>query len=281
MADHDVSVSCGLLPGPTVDQVSEHDWHCVTDHGIHFGTRGVGKFLVRNGNEVLIQPETHATDRDIRPFVLGSAVGYLLHQRGSLPLHGSSVAVDDGCVLFLGRRGAGKSTLAALLNARGYPVVCDDISAVQVTADGDLAVAPGFPNLKLWRNSVEKLGADIRGLKQISNHIEKYAWPVDQSFAPNALPLKRIYVLGNSDSLTLQELSSADALPWLRRFTYRRWVLQEMGLMGRHFELCGQLAARVPTASFQRPRDLASIEKSVDFVERDFQSLSMRSRAAG
>lgn len=44
----------------------------------------------------------------------GFRLGALLYQRRSLNLHASSVQIGDGAVVFCGRRGEGRSTIAAL-----------------------------------------------------------------------------------------------------------------------------------------------------------------------
>ena len=89
---------------------------------------GVAQFLVRGGSEIIIDRHPAASDDDVRLFLLGSAFGALLHQRGILALHGSTVKVGDGCVVFLGRSGMGKSTLATILARRGYPCLGDDVA---------------------------------------------------------------------------------------------------------------------------------------------------------
>ncbi|MEG8053162.1 hypothetical protein QP185_07710 [Sphingomonas aerolata] len=55
------------------------------------------------------------------PYLLGTALGALLHQRALLPLHCNAIVHDGKAFLFCGDSGAGKSTLAAVFEARGYP----------------------------------------------------------------------------------------------------------------------------------------------------------------
>src|SRR5262249_29493195 len=81
-----------------------------------------GRFLVRNGNEILIAPAP-SSDSEIGVYLLGTAFGVLCHQRGIPPLHASAIDVADGCVAFVGGTGAGKSTLVAALAARGHQVI--------------------------------------------------------------------------------------------------------------------------------------------------------------
>ncbi|MGI4730626.1 MAG: hypothetical protein ACRYFW_02615 [Janthinobacterium lividum] len=57
----------------------------------------VARILVWSGREIVVDPAPRADDAAIRAFLLGSAMGALLHQRGLLPLHASAVAM--GAVL--------------------------------------------------------------------------------------------------------------------------------------------------------------------------------------
>ncbi len=54
---------------------------------------GVAAFHVHGGREIIIQPAPQADAAAIRLFLLGSAFGALLHQRGITPMHGSAVAL--------------------------------------------------------------------------------------------------------------------------------------------------------------------------------------------
>jgi hypothetical protein len=61
-----------------------------------------GRFLIRAGGEILIDPDPAAGGHDIRVYLLGTCLGVLLHQRGFLVLHASGVAAKGGAVLFAG-----------------------------------------------------------------------------------------------------------------------------------------------------------------------------------
>jgi hypothetical protein len=49
-------------------------------------------------------------------------------------LHGAAVAAPEGVHLFLGRSGAGKSTVARLAQERGGTVLSDDLNALRLEA---------------------------------------------------------------------------------------------------------------------------------------------------
>ena len=47
---------------------------------------GVARYLVCNGNEIVVEPAPGSLASDVRVFLLGSCFGALLHQRGVLVL---------------------------------------------------------------------------------------------------------------------------------------------------------------------------------------------------
>ena len=69
---------------------------------------------------------------DTVPFLLSSCIGALLHQRNTLALHAASVMTKNGAVVFMGTASSGKSTLASVLERKGYGVLSDDICPVDM-----------------------------------------------------------------------------------------------------------------------------------------------------
>lgn len=94
----------------------------------------IARYMASNGKEIIVEPLPGSGEKDIRLFLLGSVFGALLHQRGALALHSSGIVTSHGdekkAVLFAGNSGIGKSTLAAALQQRGYPLLGDDKIAV-------------------------------------------------------------------------------------------------------------------------------------------------------
>jgi hypothetical protein len=89
----------------------------------------VGRYRIEGGDEILVDQDRGAPDRNLRLFLLGSAFGALLHQRGLLPLHANAVQIDGKAVAFMGASGAGKSTLAAWFYDQGYRIIAEKHSS--------------------------------------------------------------------------------------------------------------------------------------------------------
>lgn len=229
--------------------------------------RDVGRFLVRDGREVIVEPAAGVEERVLRLFLLGAVLAVLLHQRGRLVLHGSAVAVDGKAAVFLGGPGWGKSTLAAALYARGHGILADDVTAVDADAASPM-VFPGFPQLKLWPEAAAALGDRPETLLRIHPLLEKRALRAGDGFPEAPLPLSRIYVLGEGENQEIDPLRPQEALVELVRHSYCARLLNGHDAR-RHFLHCASVAARVPVCRLRRQRALHALPALLQVVEED------------
>jgi hypothetical protein len=134
---------------------------------------GTGRVLVRNGNEIIVQPDAGAS-ANLSAILTGPILAVLWHQRGLLPLHASVVVINGRTVALCGPAAAGKSTLAAILAAQGHLVVADDIGVVDVRNNQEVLVPPGCARLQLWRDALAELDVATDGLERALQHKERY-----------------------------------------------------------------------------------------------------------
>jgi hypothetical protein len=230
--------------------------------------RDIGAFLARQGREVLVEPVAGYDPGEVQIALLGPVLAALLAQRGYLLLHASAVAIDGAGVVFLGSTGWGKSTLAAALQARGHPLVVDDLAAIDCSGDTP-SVLPGFPHAKLWPDSLEALGEDPEGLPRIAEQYRKRRRALPTGFCESeAVPLQRLYVLAGGEAPSLSPLTAAEAFVQLTVHSYGiRWFLKEAN--AGQFKERGRIAQAVPALRLHRPADLARLPELVELVERD------------
>jgi hypothetical protein len=235
---------------------------------------GVARFQIEDDCQIVIAPDEEATPAAIRLFLLGSAMGALLHQRGVTPLHGSAIATPQGAVIFTAPRGYGKSTLAAAFAQRGYPLLADDVCALAVD-DAGVRLHPAYPRINLLPDALAALelapvtdGAQEPLMKPFSN---KYCVPVGD-FAQGAYPLRTIYRLSPAacDRVQLQRLYGFTRISELMGSTYRVHFLRELGEEARHFEQLQQIARQVDFVGVERPQDGYRLDELVDAIEADF-----------
>jgi hypothetical protein len=255
------------LPGATK---TEWDFQAIPGQ-VLLDLEGV-RLLVRNGREIIFDRPPEATDDDVRLFILAQAFSALLHQRGILALHGSTIQVNDGCVVFLGRHGMGKSTLATELVRRGYTSLGDDICPITVGEDGVPYAWPAFPHARLWRDSLEQFGIDPEGLRRTRPSREKWYLPLERFCDQERVPLRCIYVLSHptqDSELTVRAMTGLPRIRVLRDNTYRAPILHGLNQSPVHFEQIVYLASRVPLKRIFRQRGRIEVQKFADLVEEE------------
>lgn len=237
-------------------------------HTIYMKIEGVARYLIRNGNEILIDPLPGASEREIRLFLLGSAFGILLHQRGILPLHASAINVNGRCIAFIGESGAGKSTLAAFLKKSGYQVICDDVCALTINDNGKPVIWPGVPRLKLWQDALEVLGYDSCSLVQDSYQENKYHMPLNIKNNKVPLNLACIYELKNDRVCQIDNLSGQEKMRALVNNIYRGEFVTSGNIREKNFSQCATIVKSVSMFSFSRPRYFQSMSECLSELEK-------------
>jgi hypothetical protein len=179
---------------------------------------GTGRILVRNGDEVLVDPEPGA---DPSAILSGPLQAVLWHQRGLLPLHGSVVVVGNRAIALCGHSAAGKSTLAAVLAGRGHAVIADDVCVID---PHQMQVLAGCGRLRLWRDALDRLGLETRALERAARDKEKYVLDCGVRSTEERHRLAAIIRLSRRDSgaVTIEGLRGARAVGALRGVVHMR-----------------------------------------------------------
>jgi hypothetical protein len=209
----------------------------------------VGRFLVQAGRRVIVHPAAGATERKVRLFLLGSALGALLHQRGLLPLHANAVDLGGRAVAFSGHSGAGKSTMAVWFHDRGHSILADDVCVIGFDEAGRAVVFPGIPRLRLWREALEASGREADAYDRSFDARDKYDVPTRSAASLEPLPLHAVYLLRKADpgeAAELERLRGVDAVEMLVANTYRGAYLETIGRTGDHLAACVRIARAVP-----------------------------------
>lgn len=231
----------------------------------------IARYLVQNGNEIIIEPAPDALASDIRVFLLGSCFGALLHQRELLVLHASGIQTDAGAVLFCGPSGIGKSTLLGELLNRGYPMVVDDVCAVTVDEAGRPLVLPAYPRTRLWADSAKALAVETVGLERTRPTLEKYERQLPERFWAQPTPLRHIYHLTttNQEEVRLEPLPRLETFNAVLHNTYRDALLDGLALRRRHFQLVAAVASCVGVTRVVRPSGRFTLQAMADAVSSD------------
>ncbi len=203
-----------------------------------------GRFRVTGGRRITVDPAPLASARDVRLFLLGSAMGALCHQRARLALHAAVLEIDGLAIAVAGPSGAGKSTLAALHRMAGGGVLTDDLCAVTLNGNESPTAHRGLRRIKLWPDSADLVGWRPDDSARIADQIDKFSLPILRG-APS-LPLARLYILRPGDSTVpdVRRLSGPEAAMAVVAQVYRWPVAVAMGKAADLFDQCVGLARR-------------------------------------
>lgn len=230
------------------------------------------RFLIRNGTEILIERVHEHNPETLRLFLLGSCMGAVLFQRGMIPLHGNAIATSKGALVLCGESGAGKSTLAAVLHQRGYQVLADDICAVHLNPNGAPIVAPGYPRLKLWADTLAHFATSSDGLQRIRPELEKYHIPVHDAFCAHPQPLAAVYVLAvtNTPRPAITPVTGIAKLQTLKDHLYKMRLPEAHALWPNMFSSLSTVARRARVRVLTRPDRAFLLDELADLAEADY-----------
>ncbi|AFZ34361.1 Hpr(Ser) kinase/phosphatase [Stanieria cyanosphaera PCC 7437] len=249
-------------------------WH-IEGESAYFYWKYGGKFLVKGGRKIVVDPIPNLEeDYIIRQPILGPLLGMILHQRNYLILHASGVKIGDRACLFLGVKGQGKSTMAATLYGRGHQMMVDDVAAVSFDNSGNPILLPGFPQIKLWPDSVKSaLGDTPESFSKIHPLVEKRARPTFDGFFSKPLSLHRIYILQIGSNLGIKQLNPQEAIKELIGNSYIAMTLgdkfSQLNNVAQHFCQSASLVNKVKICSLERPRSLDLLPEVARLVEAD------------
>lgn len=202
----------------------------------------IARYLIVDGREIVMETEGAAPEADALPFLLGTGIGALLHQRGCLVLHAATVSFRGRAMALCGQTGIGKSTLAAALCRAGCDFVSDDLTAIRFDADGRPFSSPDGRQHRLWEDAVAHLSLADRQGAPIRPHLRKFHVDPAGGIVLANLPLATVAMLSSARPTNgrIVPLNLADAASLLRWEVYRPALATRMG---RNASIFGQIAA--------------------------------------
>jgi len=234
--------------------------------------KNIASFYVIDGREIIIDKHSNANDFDIQVFLLGSAFGALLQQRNLLSIHGCSLCLESQNIIICGQSGAGKSSLAADFFKKGYPILNDDISVLE-TYKGKAFIHPGFPFLKLWKDSLEKLDIDYSNARRIRMQLEKFSIPLKDQFVSDRKEANVIFILKphNKFEIELQEIKGLDKFNKLKSHIYRKSFLVGKENERLVFQQLSLLANQTRVLELKRPQTPFDTKNLVSIIKEQLK----------
>ncbi|WP_416137112.1 hypothetical protein ACM26W_11400 [Halomonas sp. HK25] len=231
-------------------------------YGVLMRFPGVADFLLspREIRCELTDPSLHYL---VEICLLGHVMAYYLELSGRVALHAGAVVGSERAVLLAGDCAGGKSTLVASLVEAGWPLLADDISALEVHGDTPLC-RHGFPQMKLTPEQVRRFVGEVGDLPRVHPAFEKLSVPAASvgSVVSTALPVAAIFLLERraaQGAVSIEPISPGEALIQLVRHSFLAQLLAdhaECRLLGQgghggtlqasRFHLLSRIAGTVP-----------------------------------
>lgn len=224
---------------------------------------GIASFLIEQGERIRYDPAAPTVlETDIfESMILNQTLGLLLHQRGYLVLHASAVSIDGRAAVFIGPRGAGKSTTAAACHAAGHRVIADDVVGITFE-DGDPVVVPGIPRLRLLSDAVDFIGVDTElDVDPVSDKHQLLSDGIATS-----TPLKRIFVLGTDETISVTSPPGRESFLALLKNSYATAVIPDSDTVSRHFQACAAVLEHPVCKRLDRPKDPEELQRLIDTI---------------
>jgi hypothetical protein len=243
------------------------------------------QFIVdQGGTRIWATWADNSTIEDTATYLLGPVLGFVLRRRGVVCLHASAVVIDGQAVALVGPPGAGKSTTAAAFAKLGYPVLADDVAALDERGDR-FFVQPGYPRLCLRSDAVASLYGSANALPRITPNWDKRRLDLNENglrFQPSPCPLAAIYLLGGGRakaSGSIERVPPGNAVIELVANTHVNYLLDPRQ-RAVEFELLGRLLIGVPAHLVAPDKESLAVVRLCGRLVEHFQSTALHTTMA-
>ena len=220
-----------------------------------FNIPNVGTFTIADGKHIHVDPAAGVHEQNLRLFILGSAMGLALHQRGIFALHAAAALIDGKAVAITGRSGAGKSTIALAFAEAGFPVLSDDVLAIRTTKDG-LNASRAVRRIRLCPDALHRFDhapKDYPPSYVGEPELAKHDFGIGE--APEQARLVTVIELADG-SAKAEQIFGADAVELILANSFRG-SMAELGQQRRdQYASAVAIATNAEIYRLHRPRDL-------------------------
>lgn len=233
---------------------------------------GIADFHLRTG-EIECRLVDPSLAYMINVLLLGHVMACYLEHQGILALHAGAIMVDDRAVLLAGDKGAGKSTLVSSMVAAGFPLMADDIAAVEERA-GRVCCRSAFPLVKL---TPEQLARFVQGragaYSRFHPGFTKLSVPVTDlgCFDAETRPVGAIYLLDRSNDASpfIETLPPTRAVAELARHSFLGHILEATPTLRDRFTHLVRVARTTPVKRLRYPDGFCHLAEVHAAIERD------------
>ncbi len=268
-ANPDVQLNIGHVPLKLDDPIIINDsgavgycWEASLNQYLLIGGDYLGRFLVENGNKITFEYYSESNPDKIIYHLLHSVLAAVLRQRGILTLHANVAGNQSGALAISGSSGSGKSTTLAALIEKGYQMISDDITVLNLTSDGQIHALCGLPQTQLCFDAVQQMGLDPTNYARSPVRQSKIILPISNIFQMKSAPLKTIYLLERSSKREIEVIP----LTGVEKFIALQSCIYGPLLPEQHphlFNMFSTIINSIRMFRILRPEDKWSLDKVV------------------
>ena len=231
---------------------------------------GQFRFVSVKGEFVQFETQPGCIPEVVQAYLANFVLGVVLRQRGYLPIHASSVALGPHVVLFAGNSGTGKSTTAEYFLSRGYSLLAEDSSVLDLAA-GNIRVLPGPKRIKLRPQAAAWLHDDVTELARFYDATDVRVRTEGIPYCSEPATLSHIYVFSHQSCQQNQVVSlrPVAALLELIRHTRATGVFNSHEIAAIHLSQCEQVVQAVPVRQLKRTMRLDDLPMIYELVNDD------------
>jgi hypothetical protein len=126
--------------------------------------------------------------------------------------------------------------------------------------------------MKLWADSLEKLGEDKSPLKKVREGIHKFSMPLPTNFHRKPVELAGIYIVSskNTPGITLEIVKGIEKFNMLKNNTYRLNFIKGTGTTTAHFTHIEAISRLCFVRKIERPSKGFHLSDLTKVIEEDF-----------
>jgi hypothetical protein len=274
----DIVIRYGKVPSRINFAVDETNEYQISKNEFLFYIKNVAHYYIKDGELIIVEPDNGADYKSIKTYLLSTAIGMILLQRGMIPIHGSTVVIGSQGIVFAGACGAGKSTICAEFRKNGYEFLADDISVITLNSQGKALVNASFPHQRLCKDTVNLVGYNIEELSLACAADEKYIVSDLNNFRKEAVELSAIVEIFPREycNVNITKLIGTKKIERFIKNIYCSILLGKIGVSREYFNQCINIVKNIDYYILERPMGRYTADEQVKVV---IESLSVMSES--
>lgn len=266
----DIKIKKDIIPKDVIEKIPSYSWFKYDVDSMVFTVKNIGSFYIYDGKNIVVQPSENADNQGIKTFILGTSFGMILLQRNKVAIHGGAILIGENAIILTGQSGAGKSTLTNAFRQYEYPFMADDVSST-IELQDEIFIESAYPQQKICRDAMEKMGYRIDDFKLIDEDREKYVIPTHESFVKEKRKLKAIFEIEpyDGEEVKIEEVSGGEKMKTILRNIYRIEIIVHHGIPPAYFKKVINIAKNTLVFRIKRPKNQFSVDRQIELIERE------------